>query len=133
MTMSSTNFTMRRQPISLGLVLEIQGDINEFPLLDCLAQAVVVERRAQTSAERRLVADWCREQVATWITGSAPRDLPILPWTFETVTALLWLAECLDDAELASRFEATLPARLKTRFESDLGSLSAASGRRVRS
>lgn len=133
MMVSSTNFNMRRQPISLGLVLEIQGDINEFPLLDCLAQAVVVERRAQTCTERQLVADWCREQVAAWASGSAPRDLPILPWTSEAVTALLWLAECLEDAELASRFEATLPARVKTRLGSELDPLSAASGPRVRS
>lgn len=85
-------------------------------MLDCLARAVVVERRRQSRTERQLVAEWCQEQLDAWKKGSAPPAMAGLPWTFEVVTALLWLSECLQDAELAAQFEEALPPELKKKY-----------------
>jgi len=120
--MSYAQFTVprgSRRLVDLATFLDEGGDLARFPLLDALAQAVVVERPRQSEAERRLVAQWCREQVDAWL-GGEPADhatrMSFLPRTPEFMTALLWQADCLEDPGLASRLEGLLPLRLRAKY-----------------
>ena len=103
--------------VGLGTYLDEDGDLADFPLVDSLAEAILVERRRQSPSERLLVARWAREQVDAWLEGRRSESgLSYLPRTPEFFTALLWQAECLENPQLAARFEEHLPLPVRVKY-----------------
>lgn len=96
------------RPPSLRSFLADGGDLASFTLLDSLVEAIVVARRLLPQEMNRRQAARNRRFVERWFDrhgGETP-----VPATQELLTFALWKAECLEDAELADRFEASLPA-----------------------
>ena len=95
------------RPPSLRSFLESGGDLGSFTLLDSLVEAIVVARRLLPQETNRRQAARNRRFVERWFDrhgGEAP-----VPATQELLTFALWKAECLEDSDLADRFEASLP------------------------
>src|SRR2546428_8717520 len=95
------------RPPSLREFLDRGGDLGDFALLDSLVEAIVVARRMLPAETNRKQAARNRRFVDRWFSrhgGEQP-----VPATQELLTFALWKAECLEDAELAKRFEAALP------------------------
>lgn len=96
------------RPPSLRAYLDRGGDLTGFALLDSLVEAVVVARRLLPAETNRKQAARNRRFVERWFArhgGEQP-----VPATQELLTFAFWKAECLEDPELAERFEAALPA-----------------------
>jgi hypothetical protein len=96
------------RPPSLREFLDGDGKLDSFALLDSLVEAVVVARRLLPADTNRRQAARNRRFVERWFDrhgGEQP-----VPATQELLTFASWKAECLEDAELAERFEAALPA-----------------------
>jgi hypothetical protein len=95
------------RPPSLRDFLDRGGDLSVFALLDSLVEAIVVARRMLPIETNRKQAARNRRFVDRWFSrhgGEQP-----VPATQELLTFALWKAECLEDTELAQRFEAALP------------------------
>jgi hypothetical protein len=95
-------------PPSLRQFLDQDGDLGGFSLLDSLVEAVVVARRLLPPETNRRQAARNRRFVERWFArhgGEAP-----VPATQDLLTFAFWKAECLEDNDLAERFEAALPA-----------------------
>jgi hypothetical protein len=95
------------RPPSLRVFLEGDGNLRSFALLDSLVEAVVVARRLLPAETNRRQAARNRRFVERWFArhgGEQP-----VPATQELLTFASWKAECLEDADLAERFEAALP------------------------
>ncbi|MGH9037089.1 MAG: hypothetical protein ACRD0O_15105 [Acidimicrobiia bacterium] len=95
------------RPPSLREFLEGDGNLRSFALLDSLVEAVVVARRLLPAETNRRQAARNRRFVERWFDrhgGEQP-----VPATQELLTFASWKAECLEDADLAERFEAALP------------------------
>ncbi len=95
------------RPPSLREFLDGDGNLESFALLDSLVEAVVVARRLLPADTNRRQAARNRRFVERWFDrhgGEQP-----VPATQELLTFASWKAECLEDAELAERFEAALP------------------------
>jgi hypothetical protein len=100
-------------PPSLRQFLDQDGDLGGFSLLDSLVEAVVVARRLLPAETNRRQAVRNRRFVERWFArhgGEAP-----VRATQELLTFAFWKAECLEDATLAERFEAALPAETLSR------------------
>ncbi|MGH9003705.1 MAG: hypothetical protein ACRDYV_11305 [Acidimicrobiia bacterium] len=96
------------RPPSLREFLEEEGNLRSFALLDSLVEAVVVARRLLPADTNRKQAARNRRFVERWFDrhgGEQP-----VPATQELLTFASWKAECLEDADLAERFESALPA-----------------------
>jgi hypothetical protein len=96
------------RPPSLREFLDGDGNLKSFALLDSLVEAVVVARRLLPADTNRRQAARNRRFVERWFDrhgGEQP-----VPATQELLTFASWKAECLEDAELAERFEAALPS-----------------------
>jgi hypothetical protein len=105
------------KPVSLARFLDENGDLTRVAYVDCLAEAVLVDRRQQSPAEQRFLARWCRERVTAWVAGRRNWDEGIgLPENPQFVTALLWQAECLEDPILTRRFKEHLPEELRHKY-----------------
>ena len=96
------------RPPSLRAYLDGGGDLSGFTLLDSLVEAVVVARRLLPADTNRKQAARNRRFVERWFTRHGGEE-PV-PATQELLTFAFWKAECLEDAALADRFEAALPA-----------------------
>ncbi|MGH9038595.1 MAG: hypothetical protein ACRDZ3_00010 [Acidimicrobiia bacterium] len=95
------------RPPSLREFLASDGDLSSFALLDSLVEAVVVARRLLPAETNRRQAARNRRFVDRWFDrhgGESP-----VPATQELLTFASWKAECLEDVDLAERFEASLP------------------------
>lgn len=95
------------RPPSLREFLDGEGDLHSFALLDSLVEAVVVARRLLPVETNRRQAARNRRFVERWFDrhgGEAP-----VPATQELLTFASWKAECLEDNEIAERFESALP------------------------
>jgi hypothetical protein len=100
-------------PPSLRQFLDQDGDLGGFSLLDSLVEAIVVARRLLPAETNRRQAVRNRRFVERWFArhgGEAP-----VRATQELLTFAFWKAECLEDAALAERFEAALPAETLSR------------------
>lgn len=95
------------RPPSLRSFLESGGELSSFTLLDSLVEAIVVARRLLPADTNRRQAARNRRFVERWFNRHGGED-PV-PATQELLTFALWKAECLEDPELAERFEAALP------------------------
>ena len=95
------------RPPSLRDFLESDGDLSGFALLDSLVEAVVVARRLLPAETNRRQAARNRRFVERWFDRHGGEE-PV-PATQELLTFASWKAECLENAELAERFEAALP------------------------
>ena len=96
------------RPPSLREFLDGDGDLGSFALLDSLVEAVVVARRLLPADTNRRQAARNRRFVERWFDRHGGEE-PV-PATQELLTFASWKAECLEDADLAERFEAALPA-----------------------
>jgi len=96
------------RPPSLRAYLDGGGDLSGFTLLDSLVEAVVVARRLLPADTNRKQAARNRRFVERWFARHGGEE-PV-PATQELLTFAFWKAECLEDAALADRFEAALPA-----------------------
>lgn len=94
------------RPPSLRAFLDGGGDLGSFALLDSLVEAIVVARRLLPTGTNRKQAARNRRFVDRWFTRHGGEE-PV-PATQELLTFALWKAECLEDPELAERFEASL-------------------------
>ena len=83
------------------------GNLRSFALLDSLVEAIVVARRLLPADTNRRQAARNRRFVDRWFDRHGGEE-PV-PATQELLTFASWKAECLEDAELAERFEASLP------------------------
>ena len=95
------------RPPSLRVFLDEAGDLTSFSLLDSLVEAIVVARRLLPADTNRKQAARNRRFVERWFARHGGEE-PV-PATQELLTFALWKAECLEDPELADRFEAALP------------------------
>jgi hypothetical protein len=95
------------RPPSLREFLETDGNLSSFALLDSLVEAVVVARRLLPAETNRRQAARNRRFVERWFDRHGGEE-PV-PATQELLTFASWKAECLEDSELAERFEAALP------------------------
>lgn len=95
------------RPPSLRKFLDSGGDLRDFALLDSLVEAVVVARRLLPAETNRRQATRNRRFVERWFDRHG--DEPRVPATQELLTFASWKAECLEDPDLAERFEAALP------------------------
>ena len=95
------------RPPSLREFLESDGNLRSFALLDSLVEAVVVARRLLPAETNRRQAARNRRFVERWFNRHGGEE-PV-PATQELLTFASWKAECLEDAELAEQFEASLP------------------------
>lgn len=95
------------RPPSLREFLDGGGDVTAFALLDSLVEAVVVARRLLPAETNRKQAARNRRFVDRWFRRHGDEE-PVAA-TQELLTFALWKAECLEDAELAQRFEGRLP------------------------
>ena len=95
------------RPPSLREFLAGDGNLRSFALLDSLVEAVVVARRLLPADTNRRQAARNRRFVDRWFDRHGGEE-PV-PATQELLTFASWKAECLEDAELAERFEAALP------------------------
>jgi hypothetical protein len=95
------------RPPSLREYLERDGNLRSFALLDSLVEAVVVARRLLPAETNRRQAARNRRFVERWFDRHGGEE-PV-PATQELLTFASWKAECLEDSELAERFEAALP------------------------
>ncbi|MGH8991483.1 MAG: hypothetical protein ACRDZ7_08145 [Acidimicrobiia bacterium] len=96
------------RPPSLREFLEEEGNLRSFALLDSLVEAVVVARRLLPAETNRRQAARNRRFVERWFDRHGGEE-PV-PATQELLTFASWKAECLEDADLAERFESALPA-----------------------
>lgn len=101
------------RPPSLRDFLANGGDLSSFALLDSLVEAVVVARRLLPAETNRRQAARNRRFVDRWFDRHGGEE-PVRA-TQELLTFASWKAECLDDPELAERFEAALPAEILSR------------------
>lgn len=95
------------RPPSLREFLARDRNLRSFALLDSLVEAVVVARRLLPAETNRKQAARNRRFVERWFDrhgGEQP-----VPATQELLTFACWKAECLEDPELAERFEMALP------------------------
>jgi hypothetical protein len=95
------------RPPSLREFLDGDGNLRSFALLDSLVEAVVVARRLLPAETNRRQAARNRRFVERWFDRHGGEE-PV-PATQELLTFASWKAECLEDSELAERFEASLP------------------------
>lgn len=105
-----------QQPPKLAAFLDYGGDLEGFPGLEGLAEAVVVRRRLNSPEQNRVEQAFYREAVERWL-ADGPAALEALlegcaSGAQAVVTAFAWAAECFADAELAERFERSIPADL---------------------
>lgn len=96
------------RPPTLREFLANGGDLSSFALLDSLVEAVVVARRLLSADTNRRQAARNRRFVERWFDRHGGEE-PVRA-TQELLTFASWKAECLDDPELAERFEAALPS-----------------------
>ncbi len=95
------------RPPSLREFLERDGNLSSFALLDSLVEAVVVARRLLPVETNHRQAARNRRFVERWFDRHGGEE-PV-PATQELLTFASWKAECLEDTELAERFESALP------------------------
>ena len=98
------------RPPSLRAFLDAGCDITTIPGWECLAESVVLYPSPE-SMKRLEEARRLRGFVKTWLRGEFTRldRCAHEPVEQDVVTRFLWEAECLEDRELAERFEAALP------------------------
>ncbi|MGH9000442.1 MAG: hypothetical protein ACRDY7_13765 [Acidimicrobiia bacterium] len=96
------------RPMSLRAFLDGGGDLGTFTLLDSLVEAIVVARRLLPAETNRRQAKRNRRFVDRWFDRHGGEEA--IPATQDLLTFALWKAECLEDPELADRFELALPA-----------------------
>lgn len=101
------------RPVALRAFLDDGGDLRAFTLLDSLVEAIVVARRLLPDETNRRQASRNRSFVDRWFDRHGAE--PAIPATQELLTFALWKAECLENPELADRFEAALPAETLAR------------------
>ncbi len=102
------------RPPSLRAFLDAGCDLITIPGWECLAESVVLYRPSEP-AKRVREAEQLRRYAETWLHGElTPIDKGARDNVEQdVVTRFLWEAECLEDPELAERFEAALPAETR--------------------